>query len=45
MNVHVHIVKKANIKASNNVKITNFDVKMLKKISKVAVMHFNRITR
>lgn len=44
--MNVHIVKKANIKASNNVKITNFDVKMLKKISKVAVMHFlNRITR
>lgn len=43
--MNVHIVKKANIKASNNVKITNFDVKMLKKISKVPVMHFNRITR
>lgn len=43
--MNVHIVKKANIKASNNVKITNFDVKMLMKISKVAVMHFNRITR
>lgn len=43
--MNVHIVKKANIKASNNVKITNFDVKMLKKISEVAVMHFNRITR
>lgn len=42
--MNVHIVKKANIKASNNVKITNFDVKM-KKISKVAVVHFNRITR
>lgn len=43
--MNVHTVKKANIKASNNVNITNFDVKMLKKISKVAVMHFNRITR
>lgn len=32
--MNVHIVKKANIKASNNVKITNFDVKMLKKILK-----------
>lgn len=34
--MNVHIVKKANIKASNNVKKkkTNFDVKMLKKILK-----------
>lgn len=36
--MNVYIVKKVNIKVLNNVKIMNFDVKMLKKILKVVVM-------
>lgn len=43
--MNVYIVKKVNIKVLNNVKIMNFDVKMLKKILKVVVMYFNRIIR